>query len=72
MLTKAALSLIISYHILSIEIDSFFWLCWFIVAVHGISLVVAIRGDSLVAVRRLLLAMASLISEHGSRAWRLQ
>ena len=39
---------------------------------HGISLVVAIRGDSLVAVRRLLLAMASLISEHGSRAWRLQ
>ena len=34
--------------------------------------VVAIRGDSLVAVHRLPLAVASLVSEHGSRAWRLQ
>ena len=34
--------------------------------------VVAIRGDSLVAVHRLALAVASLVSEHGSRAWRRQ
>ena len=40
-------------------------LCWVLVAVHGLSLVAASWGHSLVAVLRLLIAMASLIAEHG-------
>ena len=41
-----------------------FWLWWVFIAVHGISLVAALRGSSLVAVHRLLIAVASLAVEH--------
>ena len=41
----------------------FFWLCWVFVAVHGLSLVAA-RGGYSVAVRGLLIAVASLVAEH--------
>ena len=42
----------------------YFWLCWVLVAAHGLSLVV-VRGDcSVVPVRGLLIAVASLVAEH--------
>ena len=40
------------------------WLCWVFVAVSGLSLVAASEGYSLVAVRGLLIAVASLVAEH--------
>ena len=40
------------------------WLCWVFVAALGLSLVAVSRGDSLVAVYRLLTAVASLVAEH--------
>ena len=42
----------------------YFWLCWVFVAVHGISLVGGERGLLFIAVRRLLIAVASLVAEH--------
>ena len=42
-----------------------FWLHWVCVAVCGLSLVVASRGYSLIAVCRLLTAVASPVVEHG-------
>ena len=44
---------------------SLLWLCWNFVAVHGLSLVVVSRGCSPGAVRRLLIAVGSLVVEHG-------
>ena len=41
----------------------YFWLCSVFVAVRGLSLVAASGGYS-VAVRRLLIAVASLVAEH--------
>ena len=41
-----------------------YWLCWVFVAAHGLSLFVASRGHSLVAVLRLLTVVASLVAEH--------
>ena len=43
----------------------YIWLCWIFVAAHGLSLVVGIRGYSLVVVCRLLTAMAFLAVEQG-------
>ena len=43
----------------------YLWLCWVFVATCRFSLVVASRGYSLVAVRGLLTAVASLVAEHG-------
>ena len=43
----------------------YFWLHWVFMAACGLSLVVASRGYSLVAVCRLLIAVASLVAEHG-------
>ena len=40
------------------------WLCWVFVAALRLSLVAVSRGDSLVAVYRLLTAVASLVAEH--------
>ena len=40
------------------------WLCWVFVAVSGLSLVAASEGYSLVVVRGLLIAVASLVAEH--------
>ena len=40
-------------------------LWWVFLAVHGLSLVAASRGDSLAEVGRLLLAVTSLVVEHG-------
>ena len=45
----------------------YFWLCWVFVAMLGLSLVVESRGDSLVSVLGLLVAVAS----HCGRACRL-
>ena len=42
----------------------YFWLHWVLVAVFGLSLVVASRGYSLLAVLGLLTAVASLVAEH--------
>ena len=42
----------------------YFWLCWVFVAVHGLSLVAASRGY-FVAVRGLLIAVASFVAGHG-------
>ena len=43
----------------------YFWLRWVFVAVQGLSLVGARRGYSLVAGCGLLIAVASLVVEHG-------
>ena len=42
-----------------------FWLCWVLVVALGLSLVAASRGYSLVAVIRLLFAVASLVAGYG-------
>ena len=43
----------------------YFWLRWVFVAVRGLSLVAVRGGYSFVAVHRLLIAVASLVAEHG-------
>ena len=50
----------------------YFWLCWVFIVVHGLfvaacwlSLVPVSCGYFLVVVHRLLIAMASLVAEHG-------
>ena len=60
-LTEATLLLLLSYFLKSKFI--YFWLHWISVAM--LSLVVASRGQLLVAVHELLIAVASLVSEHG-------
>ena len=50
---------------LFIYLSTHFWLCWVFVATHGLSLVAASRGCSLVAVHGLLIAVASFIAERG-------
>ena len=47
-------------HLLSFKI--FFWLHWVVDAVGGLSLVAASRGYSVVAVRKPLIAVASLVA----------
>ena len=42
-----------------------FWLCSVFFGAHGLSLVVVSRGYSLVVELRLLIAVASLVVEHG-------
>ena len=41
-----------------------FWLHWVSVALRRLSLVLASRGRSLLAVRRLLIAVVSLVAGH--------
>ena len=43
----------------------YFWLHWVFVAVHGLSLLVESGHYSLVALRGLLIEVASLVAEHG-------
>ena len=43
----------------------FFGLCWVFVVVHGLSPAAVSGGYSLVAVPGVLIAIASLVSEHG-------
>ena len=43
----------------------YFWLCWVLVAAHGLSLVGGEQALLFVAVRGLLIAVASLVAEHG-------
>ena len=45
--------------------DFFFWLHWVFVAACGLSLIAASLGLLFVAVRGLLIAVASLVVEHG-------
>ena len=49
-----------------------FLLCWVFVAVWVFSLVVASGGYSLITLHRLLIVVASLFSEQGSRVQGLQ
>ena len=42
----------------------YLWLCQVLVAAHGLSLVAVIEVYSLVAVCKLLIAVASLVAEH--------
>ena len=42
----------------------YFWLRWVFIAACGLSLVAASRGYSFIAVRGLLIAVASLVAEH--------
>ena len=42
----------------------FFWLLWVIIAARGLSLV-AMSGGDFVVVHGLLIAVASLVAEHG-------
>ena len=44
---------------------NFFWLCWVFVAARRLSLVAAAGGYSLVVGHGLLIAVASLVAEHG-------
>ena len=41
----------------------YLWLCWVFIAVHRLSLTVARGGYSLVAARRLLITVASLVEQ---------
>ena len=43
----------------------YFWLCWVFVAARGLSLVGGERGLLFIVVCRLLIAVASLVAEHG-------
>ena len=43
----------------------YFLLCWVFVATHGLSLIAASGDSSLVLVCRLLIAVVSLVAEHG-------
>ena len=43
----------------------YFWLLWVFVAACGLSLVAASGGQLFVVVRGLLIAVASLVAEHG-------
>ena len=43
----------------------YLWLCWIFVAVRRLSLVAVSGGYSFIAVRGLLIAVASLVVEHG-------
>ena len=43
----------------------YFWLCWVFIAAHGLSLVAESRGLLFVAVRGLLMEVASLVAERG-------
>ena len=49
-----------------------FWLHWVFIVVHGLSLMVASGGCSLIAVHRLLVAVACLVASTVSWARRLQ
>ena len=49
----------------------YFWICLVFIATYRLSLVVASWGYPLVAMHRLLTAVASLAMEHGPRACRL-
>ena len=53
-----------SYSFFFINLFIYFWLRWVFVAAHGLSLVAASGGYS-AAVRGLLIAVASLVAEHG-------
>ena len=43
----------------------FFWLCWVFIATRGLFSSCGEQGLLFVAVRRLLIAVASLVAEHG-------
>ena len=55
----------LTYLFFKIYLFIYFWLRWVFVAVCGLSLVAASGGYSFGVVRSLLIAVASLIAEHG-------
>ena len=48
-----------------INLFIYFWLLWVFVAVRGLSLVAVSGGYSFIVVHRLLIAVSSLVAEHG-------
>ena len=50
----------------------YFWLCWVFVAARGLFSSCREQGLLFVVVRRLLIAVASLVAEHGLQVRRLQ
>ena len=52
------------YFKIFIYLFTYFWLCWVFVAARGLSLVVS-GGLLFIVVRGLLIAVASLVAEHG-------
>ena len=62
--TLGVADLFIIFFFFLINLFIYFWLRWVFVAVHGLSLVAASGGYSSV-VCRLLIAVASLVAEHG-------
>ena len=58
------LSILLSFF-LNIYLFIYLWLRWVFVAACGLSLVATSEGYSFVAVHRLLIAVASLVVEHG-------
>ena len=55
----------IYYYFLNLFYFIYFWLHWVFVAVRGLSLVAASGGYSTLPLRGLLIAVASLVAEHG-------
>ena len=53
-----------SYYMWSFFFLIYFWLRWVFIAARGLSLVAASGGLLFLVVRRLLIAMASLVAEH--------
>ena len=43
----------------------YFWMCWVLVAAHGLFLVVVSRGQPLVVVCGFLIVVSSLVAEKG-------
>ena len=58
------------HHFLKIILLIYFWLCWVLVAVLAFSSC-SERGHSLVVVCRLLIAVASIVAEHGLQGSRV-
>ena len=55
----------IFFNFLKINLFIYLWLHWVFVAARGLSLVAASGGYSSLLVRGLLIAVASLVAEHG-------
>ena len=65
--TCILLSCVCLFFLIFIYVFIYFWLHWVFVAAHGLSLVVASRGYSLVAENGHLIVVASLVLERGLR-----
>ena len=62
----------LSFSLFKNNLFIYFLLCWVFITLHELSLVAASKGFSLVAVRRLLIVVASLLGGTGSRVYGFQ